>query len=174
MRPLATPACTISRFKQSISKASKAWPNCEPGAWPGSQKKGDITDIDAGRRPGSTSAAPRTARSIEAGTVYHVLNRGNGRIGTDQLRPASFDHFEADIYATVRVGADGWHREGVLGTGVFSRSCRSQFELFPAWVSENALGTGRASRCRDTFRTTAHDIVSACAAHSTRCYRAQW
>ena len=23
---------------------------------------------------------PRTARSIEAGTVYHVLNRGNGRM----------------------------------------------------------------------------------------------
>jgi hypothetical protein len=43
---------------------------------------------------------------------------------------------------------------------------------YPAWVSENALGTGRESRCRDTSGTAAHDIVSVCGAHSTRCY--QW
>ena len=42
---------------------------------------------------------PRTTRSIEAGTVYNVLNRGNGR-----MRPF---HKDADHEAFERVLAEG-------------------------------------------------------------------
>jgi len=36
---------------------------------------------------------PRTGRSTEAGTVYHVLNRGNGRM-TMFHQDEDFDAFE--------------------------------------------------------------------------------
>jgi len=40
----------------------------------------DITDTDAKGTIGESTWMPRTARSIEAGMVDHVLNRGNGRL----------------------------------------------------------------------------------------------
>jgi putative transposase len=36
---------------------------------------------------------PRTARAVEAGTVYHVLNRGNGRMRLFH-KPADYEAFE--------------------------------------------------------------------------------
>ena len=45
---------------------------------------------------------PRTARAIEAGLIYHVLNRGNGRQMLFR-KPADFDAFE-------RVMAEGLSR----------------------------------------------------------------
>ena len=45
---------------------------------------------------------PRTARSIEAGTVYHVLNRGNGRM--------RLFHKDADYEAFERVLTEGFSR----------------------------------------------------------------
>ena len=45
---------------------------------------------------------PRTARSIEAGTVYHVLNRGNGRV---RLLPK-----DGDDKAFERVLTEGFRR----------------------------------------------------------------
>ena len=50
----------------------------------------------------SMSVMPRTARSTEAGTVYHVLNRGNG-----QMR---IFHKEGDYLAFQRVLAEGLER----------------------------------------------------------------
>jgi len=35
--------------------------------------------IDGCRSPSQAAWMPRTARAIEAGTIYHVLNRGTGR-----------------------------------------------------------------------------------------------
>ncbi len=48
---------------------------------------------------------PRTARSTEAGMVYHVLNRGNGRMRIFH-KPADFEAFE-------RVLAEGLERYAV-------------------------------------------------------------
>jgi len=45
---------------------------------------------------------PRTARAIEAGTIYHVLNRGNGRM--------TLFHKDADFKAFERVLAEGLER----------------------------------------------------------------
>ena len=45
---------------------------------------------------------PRTARSIEAGTVYHVLNRGNGRM--------RLFHKDGDYEAFERVLTEGLSR----------------------------------------------------------------
>ncbi len=45
---------------------------------------------------------PRTARSIEAGTVYHVLNRGNGRM--------RLFHKDGDYEAFERVLTEGFDR----------------------------------------------------------------
>jgi len=45
---------------------------------------------------------PRTARAVEAGLIYHVLNRGNGRM-TLFRKPADFDAFE-------RILAEGLER----------------------------------------------------------------
>ncbi len=57
------------------------------------EKKGDITDIYIGRSGWHTACMPRTARAVEAGTVYHVLNRGNGRMRLFH-KPADYDAFE--------------------------------------------------------------------------------
>ncbi len=43
---------------------------------------------------------PRTARAAEAGLVYHVLNRGNGRM--------RLFHKDEDFAAFERVLAEGW------------------------------------------------------------------
>jgi len=48
------------------------------------------------------SAMPRTARAIEAGLIYHVLNRGNGRLSLFRT-PEDFDAFE-------RILAEGLER----------------------------------------------------------------
>ena len=48
---------------------------------------------------------PRTARSIEAGTVYHVLNRGNGRM--------RLFHRHGDGEAFGRVLTEGFGRDPV-------------------------------------------------------------
>ena len=45
---------------------------------------------------------PRTARSIEAGLIYHVLNRGNGRM--------RLFHKDADFAAFERVLGEGLER----------------------------------------------------------------
>jgi len=45
---------------------------------------------------------PRTARSIEAGMVYHVLNRGNGRL--------RLFHEEGDYDAFERLLGEGLER----------------------------------------------------------------
>jgi putative transposase len=45
---------------------------------------------------------PRTARAVEAGTIYHVLNRGNGRM--------RLFHKEADYAAFIKVLAQGLER----------------------------------------------------------------
>ena len=45
---------------------------------------------------------PRTARAIEAGLIYHVLNRGNGRM--------RLFHKEADFAAFERVLAEALER----------------------------------------------------------------
>ena len=45
---------------------------------------------------------PRTARAIEAGLVYHVLNRGNGRM--------RLFHTEEDFAAFERVLGEGLER----------------------------------------------------------------
>jgi putative transposase len=45
---------------------------------------------------------PRTARSTEAGMVYHVLNRGNGRM--------RIFHKDGDYRAFQRVLAEGIER----------------------------------------------------------------
>ncbi len=45
---------------------------------------------------------PRTARSIEAGTVYHVLNWGNGRM--------RLFHKDGDYEAFERVLTGGFNR----------------------------------------------------------------
>ena len=39
--------------------------------------------------------------------------------GTDQLSPASIDHWEATGWALACVDGNGWRRESPLGTGVF-------------------------------------------------------
>jgi putative transposase len=39
---------------------------------------------------------PRTARSTEAGMVYHVLNRGNGRMRIFR-KPEDFGAFEREL-----------------------------------------------------------------------------
>jgi len=51
---------------------------------------------------------PRTARAIEAGTIYHVLNRGNGRM--------TLFHKDADFKAFERVLAEGleWYPVDLL------------------------------------------------------------
>jgi putative transposase len=48
---------------------------------------------------------PRTARAVEAGGYYHVLNRGNGRMDLFH-KPEDFDAF-------VRILAQGLKRYGV-------------------------------------------------------------
>src|SRR4051794_15467912 len=48
---------------------------------------------------------PRTARAVEAGLIYHVLNRGNGRM-TLFRKPQDFDAFE-------RILAEGLTRYAV-------------------------------------------------------------
>ena len=45
---------------------------------------------------------PRTARAIEAGMIYHVLNRGNGRM--------RLFHKDDDFHAFERVLAEGLQR----------------------------------------------------------------
>ena len=45
---------------------------------------------------------PRTARATEAGTVYHVLNRGNGRM--------RIFHKDGDYEAFLRVLSEGLER----------------------------------------------------------------
>ncbi len=60
---------------------------------------------------------PRTARATEAGTIYHVLNRGNGRM--------RIFHKAGDYEAFDRVLAEGLKRYPVelltylLSAGVF-------------------------------------------------------
>jgi len=54
-------------------------------------RKGDITDID--RLGKERYSMPRTARSTEAGMVYHVLNRGNGRMRLFH-KAADYEAFE--------------------------------------------------------------------------------
>ena len=53
---------------------------------------------------------PRTARSIEAGTVYHVLNRGNGRM--------QLVHKDGDYDAFERVLTEGFDRYPVDRLGL--------------------------------------------------------
>ena len=61
---------------------------------------------------------PRTARAVEAGTIYHVLNRGNGKM-TLFRKPADFDAIEdviqeglerypVDLFAWCLMG-NHWH-----------------------------------------------------------------
>jgi hypothetical protein len=65
----------------------------------------DITDIDIWRGCLYAGIMPRTARSIEAGMIYHVLNRGNGRM--------RLFHNERDYDAFERVLSEGLGRYSV-------------------------------------------------------------
>jgi putative transposase len=61
---------------------------------------------------------PRTARAIEAGTIYHVLNRGNGRMrifhdpadyeGFEQLLTDGLARFPVDLF-TYCLMPNHWH-----------------------------------------------------------------
>ena len=56
----------------------------------------------SGGCPDRLSAMPRTARAIEAGLIYHVLNRGNARM--------KLFHKDADFEAFERVLGEGLER----------------------------------------------------------------
>ena len=61
---------------------------------------------------------PRTSRQIEAGTIYHVLNRGNGRRGLfskdadflafRKLLANALERFEVDLLAYCLM-SNHWH-----------------------------------------------------------------
>src|SRR5271157_1923141 len=59
----------------------------------GRKGKRGITNIDGKGTIGESTRMPRTARSIEAGMVDHVLNRGNGRLRLFHKR-SNYDAFE--------------------------------------------------------------------------------
>ena len=76
-------------------------------------KLGGFDDIESRCNPAAARHAaslilryrysmPRTARSIEAGVIYHVLNRGNGRM--------SLFHKDADFAAFENVLGEGLRR----------------------------------------------------------------
>jgi len=73
----------------------------EKGREKGEGKRG-ITDINGLGSIDEVAWMPRTARSIEAGMVYHVLNRGNGRL--------RLFHKEGDYDAFERVLVEGLKR----------------------------------------------------------------
>ena len=58
---------------------------------------------------GTVGDLPRTARAIEAGLIYHVLNRGNGRM--------RLFHKDDDYAAFERVLAEGLERYPVYLLG---------------------------------------------------------
>jgi hypothetical protein len=85
---------------------------------------------------------PRTARSTEAGMVYHVLNRGNGRM--------RIFHKAGDFEAFEHVLAEGLQRYPV--------------ELFTTTVAAEATSTKGGSRVFPSPRTT----TSSCCAGTRR------
>jgi len=61
---------------------------------------------------------------LDFGAVNYVAQVFvNDRSGTDQLSPASIDHFEATSLAVACVHGRTWRRKSPLGAGDFPRSC---------------------------------------------------
>ncbi len=83
-----------------------------------SRENRDATGIDAVGAIGETKCMPRTARTIEAGLVYHVLNRGNGRLrlfhnegdydAFEQLLGEGLEHYPVDLL-TYCLMPNHWH-----------------------------------------------------------------
>ena len=84
----------------------------------------------------------RTARSIEAGTVYHVLNRGNGRM--------RLLHKDCDYEAFERVLTEGFSRYPAdrrpAGPPIHSPPSRPAAE-YPKTISDVPFSSPRGSFC---------------------------
>jgi len=91
--------------------------------------------------------------------------------GTDQVSPASIDHFEAASWALACVDGSSWRRKSPLGAGGFPRSCSNPFELLPgvglgkcswngACESASRSVAGRRPRCRVRSRRSLNSVLS--------------
>ncbi len=125
--------------------------------------KGDITDIDVWRGCLYGGIMPRTARSIEAGMIYHVLNRGNGRMRLFH-KERGYDAFERVLseglgrYSVDMLGRRNWTR--LVNGGLAPEALRTVRQCLARgrplgslpWVRATAARLGLGFTLRDAGR----------------------
>ena len=117
----------------------------------GGEGKGDVTEIDVRCGPASAGRVPRAARSIEAGMIDHVFNRGNGCVRLSQKadNPDAFERVlaergpgaspggTADLRPDPQSPAPGGCRSGAAGVAW----CAARRSVRPP-AGDGALGAG--------------------------------